>query len=701
MPRPHQLHSPPLLLLVILVVCSTLAASALAMKPPPPPPAAGALGSGPTADTATDPLQVTLRPLLGDRSTGTPGWTTFVVQLKNRTAASIEGHVKLKRVSRTDPHEALITAEFHVQPEQSVMLKLPAPGYTTTAVTATAEDVTGKVLGSAEAPTDSFERPLVFSLDSPSRVAALLRDQPLVGLSDPSTSVSQTARSEQAMLDEASGESILPQRSAGYAPATVVLAKSESLVQLRAPELTALTGWVLAGGTLALAITRPEDLRHETVLRLVGGRPEKAQPPLDMLPDTGPLGAAAFGSTNPGEEPQHSAELKQLKALIAELQSSVGYVGGNLRPSAWGAVASYGLGEVHLLGFEPDKPMSGAVEHWVQQKLLTLLASSWLRQKHVVAQHARTPFEQSDYWLRQSLDPSIGNHWAIVGAALLLLLYALLAGPMNFRVASNSGHPLRALYRLPLWSAGALLLILVLGAVSRGSSTKARHLTLIEAGAGMPRGSAIRFRAFYADSLDDMKISVAETGNVLSLAGSSSDVTAELVAEPQGLAVDEIHTVPWKTTVIREEAFSNIGAGVSLLERDAELWVKNRVGRELLGVVVRDTQGNVYFFERLADGAEAKVSSGQSISFSVTPTGSAYPLMLHNFEYQLDQSSPGLSNGWRAFETLVPSDRNWWPTDVPVLLAQIVGGEGHLTDSGIALESDRTLLRVVGFGGEL
>ena len=40
------------------------------------------------------------------------------------------------------------------------------------------------------------------------------------------------------------------------------------------------------------------------------------------------------------------------------------------------------------------------------------------------------------------------------------------------------------------------------------------------------------------------------------------------------------------------------------------------------------------------------------------------------------------------------------PDDVPTLIAQIDGGEGKSQDSGLRLESDRMLVRVVGFGGK-
>ena len=43
------------------------------------------------------------------------------------------------------------------------------------------------------------------------------------------------------------------------------------LSRLVGAELDALAGYVLAGGTLAINIVRPEDLRHPTLVSLVGG----------------------------------------------------------------------------------------------------------------------------------------------------------------------------------------------------------------------------------------------------------------------------------------------------------------------------------------------------------------------------------------------------------------------------------------------
>ena len=55
---------------------------------------------------------------------------------------------------------------------------------------------------------------------------------------------------------------------------------------------------------------------------------------------------------------------------------------------------------------------------------------------------------------------------------------------------------------------------------------------------------------------------------------------------------------------------------------------------------------------------------------------------------------------WAAIESSAGEVVDWFPDDVPVLLAQLDGGEGRLSDAGLKLESDRLLVRVVGWGGK-
>jgi hypothetical protein len=42
---------------------------------------------------------------------------------------------------------------------------------------------------------------------------------------------------------------------------------------------------------------------------------------------------------------------------------------------------------------------------------------------------------------------------------------------------------------------------------------------------------------------------------------------------------------------------------------------------------------------------------------------------------------------------------DWWPDDVPVVMGEMIGEGSARSDSGLVLESDRVLFRIVGKGG--
>jgi len=55
---------------------------------------------------------------------------------------------------------------------------------------------------------------------------------------------------------------------------------------------------------------------------------------------------------------------------------------------------------------------------------------------------------------------------------------------------------------------------------------------------------------------------------------------------------------------------------------------------------------------------------------------------------------------WSAIHHSAPSGARWFPAGVPVVLAQIEGGAGTERDSGVRVDRDIMVVRVVGWGGE-
>jgi len=492
----------------------------------------------------------------------------------------------------------------------------------------------------------------------------------------------------------------------------VVLATSEQLARIAGPELEALTGWLLAGGALAVVGTRPEDLRGPTLSALTGGPielkevPEALKRPMLFLVALDPSSAPTLSSPSYG-----SSGIVWIRSLVEKPSTAiaerlVSYRGGNLHDSRWGASASYGLGEVHLLAFDTTRDPF-ASDPWVKLELIDLVRHVWERKGAVALPHAQRALDlpQHDH-IRRALDPNEGTRWTIVVSAMLLLIYAALAGPVNFYLASRKGKPLRALLYLPIWAALAMLAIVLLGVFSKGVEGRARRLTLVEAGAGMPRGAATRFRGFYASSAERLTVRASEHSSVLDIAGESDGTMRSLVIDRDGARLERFRAKPWQMVVVREDGFSSLGGGVSLVRAtNGEIQIKNRSARDLIAVVVKPPRKGAVFFERIRDGESVSTSHGEALSSAVGSgsygsTSRIHPLGAGSFAAEANGAAKGLGDAWQALEPLT-ADTDWWPADVPALLAQVGGGEGRTSDSGLPVDVDRVLLRIVGWGGVL
>ena len=230
-----------------------------------------------------------------------------------------------------------------------------------------------------------------------------------------------------------------------------------------------------------------------------------------------------------------------------------------MRDTPWGAAASYGLGEVHLLAFDPESADSLS-DPWAKQKLADLARHAHERRSQVALRHgAISANPMSVDGVRRNLDPNQATRWTIVVSALILLAYAALAGPLSFHLAQRRGRPLSALARLPLWSAGTFALIVGLGIFGKGLSGKSRRLSLVEAGAGMTRAAAVHFRGSYAASSQELVVRPARREHVLDLAGDA-DARRTLVLDRDGPRLTGVRTRPWQGYWCAKTASSNSAA---------------------------------------------------------------------------------------------------------------------------------------------
>lgn len=676
-----------------------------------PAPSGSAAAPEPAGALSTD-----VAPVLSDTGIFYPGLTELVVRLKNRGKAAVRGEIKAFAPAAYGGSAGIeVRAPFAVGAEASVSVALPVR-VLASEVVVTVLDETGQEVSTRRLNAEMRERVSLVDVDPSSRLRAAVDEVPIQTVFTPlgPRMSEKVLRVTVPRPDPATGDPVLPERPAGYSSADVVLIKSDVLARLSPLYREALSGYVLAGGTLAVVIVRPEDLHDEVLGRLVGGKVEQAQAPPEVSSDIVlPL--------LPPEQGKPARPLPSAEAPTPEVQAAlVGYYGGNLAPSDFGASATYGLGEVILLAFNPTA-QPAVDDPWVQERVVDLARRAFER-RSFVAFRPGAEIESFSMFagetledVRRVLDPNENTRWAIAVAALLLCLYAVLAGPLNFSLASKRGRPLSALRHLPIYALVAFVSVVAIGVSAKGLDGRARHLSLIEAGGGVKAGTIRRFRGFYTSQSEDLTVSAFDPTSILTIVPPDRDRQADrLLVDRQGLRLTDVAALPWQTVVAREDGFAALGGGVTLAASGSDVVVENKTGRALRAVLLRMPGGDTVYFAQIAPGDRVTASSGRALGKTAEEKGwlretastvRAGMLDLHPLAAErglsaiVEADAPELAEAWAALERAAGDSVDWFPPGVPVMLAQIDGGEGKATDAGLSLESDRLLLRVVGYGG--
>lgn len=645
------------------------------------------------------PIELTAVPLLGAEAPPPFGWFGYSIRVRGQSGGITRGTVEVKSGEGGGSR-----AEFAVRPKDQVVFELYARDVYSLGASAIARDENGEVL--AQVPLDNTlpQAPLLFDAGGPGRLVAALRDEKVA------TRVSSHVWAppeglalvvSRASTDARSGEPILPGRAFGYGAATVVLVRSEVLVGMPEANASALSDWVLSGGVLAVSVSRAEDLAHARLTRWIGAGVRE-------VPSKEPAGSTAFDVVlEPGpsaNEPTYGTrQVAPAPAVAAEL---AGYSGGRVVPSRFGASARSGLGTVHLLAFDPNAP-AFVDDPWVRRSMVEMVRLAWDERTKVALVGSASGFQENRLeTTRRHLDPNESGRWSVVVAAGLLLVYAMLAGPLSFRRAARSQNPLRALFELPLWSLGAVFLVVGIGAVSKGGRARARRLELVECASGEARCGAIRMRAFFASSADALSVSATEPSALLDIVSYGQSVARTLEIEHGRAHLEELRGRPWETMLVREDGFEDLGGSVTLKQEGKDFRLTNGLPRPLRAVIAMTASGDLVSFDRIAPGASVLGSAGNVITSFPPAPAAAVPgaptfiptrrLEVYRFSERANTLLPGSGSAWEAFEYVSNDGADWWPESVPTAIAEIEGGSGAKDDSGLRVDQDRRLIRVVG-----
>lgn len=679
-------------------------------------PAGRALAQDPQGIVPSD-ISAEATPALSSNGAFFEGWNELIVRLQNAGTKPARGQIAvISHSPMGDRHSFEATAPYTVGAGASVSVHLPMQVLSYAEVLVEVKDELGQKLAIRKFTPSTQSAVQLVDVHEPSHLRGAIHETSISPQFSPSSSRSGPSGSgsypqlilSSPRVDPSTGDPMLPKRAAGYSTAAAVLMGTDVLSRLTGQELEAIAGYVLGGGTLALVVTRPEDLRHPTLAALVGGEVTAASVYAATLKE---LILPTLGSSSGKLLPRAKNPSDAVSPMLS------GYSGGNLHGSPFGNSAYYGLGEVHLLAFDPTK--RPAVEDpWALARVSELTRRAYDRRASIIYRQGAPASSAYDMGpVRKQLDPNENSRWAIGAAAILLCIYSVLAGPVNFSIASRRGKPLHALRWLLVISAATFLAVVGIGVAAKGVFGRARHITLVEAGAGMTLGTARRWRGFYASRARELTVRTTDTGSVVSSAvfAGDDDGKDHLVVDRDGARLVEVAALPWQTVVIREDGFAPLGDGISIVLTEAnDVTVTNRSGRDIRAAILRLPGGDSKYFARIADGEKVAASAARTLGANVRERSwiiaanavrRAGRLELHPLGGQmlkpiLEDDAPGLADAWEAVERTAGSDVNWFPEDVPILFAQLDGGEGRVTDAGLRLESDRLLVRVVGYGGK-
>jgi hypothetical protein len=666
-------------------------------------------------------LKLDTRAGFGTEGVSGEGWVSLYVRLEHGGRAPLKGTVRVTPEGgfRSNVTTTLSEAPFSLAPGAPAVVALPVQGAGSMSLEVSALDAQGVKLASSTLHLNGRPDPLLVDMNQPSRLIGVLRGAkvPLQGgLTYGRSGPKPSLQVGSPWVDPKTGEPSWPAHAAEYDSVTALLVPSDLLSRLGGSELEALGGFVHGGGTLAVAVKRPEDLRSAALKAFFGGEPRRAGAAEHLRAS----GAAPLETdqtaipppTDDDDEPSKPGAPKGVRPTASiypsePLRSSfAGYEGGNAVASPFGASAPYGLGEVHLLAFDPAEP-AVAADPWAQARLVELVRHAHDRRLTLFVGRTASAFERIEVSeIRRQLDPNENSRWAVLVAAVLLVAYATLAGPVNFSLATRSGEPLRALRRLAIASALAFGAVVLLGTIAKGWTGRSQRLSLVEASGGMGRGVVRRYRGFFTPRAESLRVEASDAGALVSTVGDANE-RAVLRVDRSGVALENVQTMPWQTVVAREDGLFDLRGGLTLARAEGgDVRVVNRLGRDLAGVVVSVPGRGLYLLPSLGDGKSALASEGKILpSHAVSrSTAGAMRVSDHGFALirkELDETAPGLTEAWLALAATVrdkPVD--WWPDAVPVAIAQLAGGEGVFSDAGLRVGADRCLLRVLGYGGE-
>ncbi len=371
-------------------------------------------------------------------------------------------------------------------------------------------------------------------------------------------------------LDPASGDPRAPRSARAWEGVGLLIAQARLLERLDETEREALRDWVVGGGQL-LVFPRSQGDLEGPFLRSLFGRLRR----VDDYPGSaqGRVPASARGRSyrgTPGPVPVYR--------------------------TAFGAVASLGFGRATLATFDGTEEPNAFDPATVTLVRDALAGRGIGAPPPAFASDPRLGGDRNaSRDLRASLDPNEGFRPALVLVALVLLVYVVFVGPLNFRYVAQKGRPTLALVTTPLAALACFVVLLVVGYVGKGTSLRYRAVSLREATAGQDAGIERRFLGLYLTRPLSFDLAVP-AGTGVRLLEASQDREPLRIHDGDERLLSDLRGGLWETIFLEERRVERAGAVrfVRREEDDALVAVANDGEEPLHGVVVVAPGGGLF-----------------------------------------------------------------------------------------------------------
>ncbi len=630
------------------------------------------------------------------------GWNEAVVTLDNADGHGWRGEVAIdasfdKRgdrpsvrvpVSLAAGESARLLIPFHLQPgtfpnvllrtsadgevsSQSLNLTRPIEGVGTI-VEIQGKEARGAKLIEVPPPTSSFDdedHEIGVYPPPPMHGPKPVVPAPPVYPSTPPGFSSATAQVSTVQVARESGDPSLPDVAGGWSGAVVVVAPSEILARLQGRSWDALEHWVLSGGTIAIAVTREEDLRSAPIKTLLG----------------------------------FDARVTSTAGSATTTYAGDGLTKGDVtKEGDDGDFAPHGLGEVWLLRrdpwartFDPKSPRA----------MYGLWSRAMTRRAHLMSLPAGTGLRwYDDDRVRKFLDPNHGFRPSLGVAAILVVAYALLVGPLSFGRARKLGRPLAVLRATPVLALAVFAALVGIGKIGKGMRGKARRLALVDVAGGATRATATTFHAFYvsdASSIEVVAPRPIDTVHAVEpfVEGNPIDLDRDKIA------VRGVRAHPWQTVVVAEEGAREIPGGIVLEGNGPRLTLINKTPWTLEHVVLHPEgtptapMPRSRYFARVAPGATVVARDGVSVDRTVRPLPFELAGAPGGEAIPKPEGEP--AEAIAALDALVGSWQSAaYGAALPVTQAFATAVvRTSMGAGGPSVDREATLIRVVGLGG--